>query len=52
LLSEGKTAAAGRPDQVLLPQILSKLYNCPVQVRQSAGRFYLEVHPDAWRELL
>jgi len=52
LMSEGKTAAEGRPDQVLLPQILSKLYNCPVQVRQSAGRFYLEVHPDAWRELL
>jgi len=52
LLSEGKSAAAGRPDQVLTPQILSKLYNCRVQVRQSAGRFYLEVHPDAWRDLL
>jgi iron complex transport system ATP-binding protein len=52
LLSEGKAAAAGAPNQVLTPQILSNLYNCPVQVRQSAGRFYLEVHPDAWRELL
>ena len=52
LLSEGKIAAVGRPDQVLTPSILSKLYNCPVQVRQSAGRFYLEVHPDAWRDLL
>jgi len=52
LLSEGKAAAAGAPDEVLRPQILSRLYNCPVQVRQSAGRFYLEVHPDAWRELL
>jgi len=52
LLSEGKIAAAGHPNQVLTPQILSKLYNCPVQVRPSAGRFYLEVHPDAWRELL
>jgi iron complex transport system ATP-binding protein len=52
LLSEGKAAAAGAPPEVLTPQILSKLYNCPVQVRQSSGRFYLEVHPDAWRELL
>ena len=52
LLSEGKSAAVGAPREVLNPQILSNLYNCPVQVRQSAGRFYLEVHPDAWRELL
>jgi iron complex transport system ATP-binding protein len=52
LLSEGKAAAVGGPGEVLKPEILSKLYNCPVQVRQSAGRFYLEVHPDAWRELL
>jgi iron complex transport system ATP-binding protein len=52
LLSEGKAAAVGEPNQILTPQILSNLYNCPVQVRQSAGRFYLEVHPDAWREVL
>ena len=52
LLSEGKPAAVGAPREVLNPQILSNLYNCPVQVRQSAGRFYLEVHPDAWRELV
>jgi len=52
LLSEGKAAAVGGPDEVLEPEILSRLYNCPVQVRKSAGRFYLEVHPDAWRDLL
>jgi iron complex transport system ATP-binding protein len=52
LLSEGKAAAVGAPGDVLNSQILSNLYNCPVQVRQSAGRFYLEVHPDAWREML
>jgi iron complex transport system ATP-binding protein len=52
LLSEGKAAAVGGPDEVLKPEILSRLYNCPVQVRKSAGRFYLEVHPDAWRDLL
>jgi iron complex transport system ATP-binding protein len=52
LLSEGKPAAAGGPKDVLTPEILSRLYNFPVQVRHSAGRFYLEVHPDAWREML
>jgi len=52
LLSEGKAAAVGAPRDVLNSQILSNLYNCPVQVRQSAGRFYLEIHPDAWREML
>jgi len=52
LLSDGKSAAAGGPDDVLKPEILSDLYACPVQVRKSAGRFYLEVHPDAWREML
>jgi iron complex transport system ATP-binding protein len=52
LLSEGKAAAVGGPKDVLTPEILSRLYNFPVQVRNSAGRFYLEVHPDAWREML
>jgi len=52
LLSEGKSAAVGTPQEVLKPEILSKVYRCPVQVRQSAGRFYLEVHPDAWRGML
>jgi iron complex transport system ATP-binding protein len=52
LLKEGMAAAAGAPRDVLTPPILSNLYNCPVQVRESSGRFYLEVHPDAWRELL
>ncbi len=52
LLSEGKAAAVGASDDVLTAQILSKVYNFPVQVRQSAGRFYLEVHPDAWRGML
>ena len=52
LLSDGRAAASGAPADVLRPEILSPVYNCPVHVRQSAGRFYLEVHPDAWRSLL
>lgn len=52
LLSEGSAAAIGSPDQVLRPEILSKVYGVDVQVSQSGGRFYLQVHPAAWGQLL
>jgi iron complex transport system ATP-binding protein len=52
LLDQGRAAAAGAPDQVLRPEILSRVYNCPVSLRTTAGRYYLEVHPTAWRGLL
>jgi iron complex transport system ATP-binding protein len=51
LLSEGKPAAAGAMDQVLQSEILSKVFRFPVEVRVSGGRYYLEVHPKAWKEL-
>lgn len=52
VLADGSPAASGPPRQVLSPELLSQVYKCPVQVRESAGRFYLEVHPDAWRQLI
>jgi ABC-type hemin transport system ATPase subunit len=52
LLGDGKPAASGTMDEVLRPEILSKTFGFPVEVRQSAGRYYLEVHPSAWKELL
>lgn len=52
VLSEGRAAAVGRPEEVLTSSVLSKVYRCPVEVRRSNGRFYPEVHPEAWRELL
>lgn len=52
LLSDGSVAAEGPPGQVLRSEILSPVYGCPVQVRQVAGRYYAEVHPSAWRELM
>jgi iron complex transport system ATP-binding protein len=52
LLADGKVSAAGTLSQVLTPDILSKAYGFPVTVRESGGRYYLEVHPSAWRELL
>jgi iron complex transport system ATP-binding protein len=52
VLNQGKGVAAGAPSQVLKSEILSEVYNCPVQVRASAGRYYVEVHPQAWKGLV
>jgi iron complex transport system ATP-binding protein len=52
LLSEGKVAARGTPEQVLRADVLSRAYDFEVQVRRSNGRYYAEVHPRAWEQLL
>jgi iron complex transport system ATP-binding protein len=52
LLDGGRAAASGTPDQVLRDEVLSPVYRCPVEVRRREGRFYVEVHPSAWGELL
>ena len=52
VLADGRCAAQGAPADVFQEEILSRVYNCPVQVRRSGGRHYLEVHPSAWEGLL
>jgi iron complex transport system ATP-binding protein len=52
LLSEGSVAASGTPEQVLRAEVLSKVYRCPLEVRRHGGRFYVEVHPSAWEDML
>jgi iron complex transport system ATP-binding protein len=52
LLGDGKPAASGSMEAVLRPEILSRTFGFEVQVRQNGGRYYLEVHPLAWKELL
>lgn len=52
LLSEGRTAAQGTPQEVLRADVLSPVYRCPLEVTQSAGRFYAQVNPGAWSSLL
>ena len=52
LLSEGRVAARGTPDQVIRSDVLEAVYGCPLEVRRSNGRFYVEVHPRAWEGLL
>jgi iron complex transport system ATP-binding protein len=52
LLDNGRVAASGAPDAVLRQEILSRVYGCDLQVSTSGGRFYVQVHPDAWQGLL
>jgi iron complex transport system ATP-binding protein len=51
LLKEGKSAAQGKPADILQSEILSDVYGVKVDVRFAGGRYYLEVHPTAWDEL-
>jgi iron complex transport system ATP-binding protein len=52
LLDQGRAAATGTPADVLRADTLSRVYQCPVSIRTTAGRHYVEVHPEAWRDLL
>jgi iron complex transport system ATP-binding protein len=52
LLDHGSVAAAGAPTTVFDSERLSRVYHCPITVRQSHGRFYAEVKPGSWRHLL
>jgi iron complex transport system ATP-binding protein len=52
LLSQGQVAARGTPEQVLRGDVLSRAYGFEVQARQANGRYYVEVHPRAWEQLL
>jgi iron complex transport system ATP-binding protein len=52
LLGDGRSAATGRPDAVLTNEILSPVYGCPMRVTREAGRYYVQVHPEAWATLL
>jgi len=52
LLNRGKPAAQGTMAQVLRGNVLSRVYGVPVSVRRQGGRYYLQVHPSAWKELL
>lgn len=52
LLDSGAAAASGTPAEVLREEVLSGVYKCPLEVRYSAGRWSVHVHPQAWQALL
>ena len=52
LLRDGRAAACGSMQAVLTAPILSRAYGVAVDVRSKGGRYYPQVHPSAWEELL
>ena len=52
LMKHGKFVDAGEPDRVINPETLSEVYGCKVYVKKSNGRFWLEVLPEAWLDLV
>ncbi|HEX8324506.1 MAG TPA: ATP-binding cassette domain-containing protein [Tepidisphaeraceae bacterium] len=49
LLDEGRVAAAGRPADVLTSERLSAVYGCPVELRETDGRYFLHAVTRGWR---
>lgn len=52
MLREGRIAAAGGPEEVITPESLSALFGCKVFVQRRHGRYWLEVLPEAWVDLV
>ncbi|MDB5354809.1 MAG: ABC-type molybdenum transport system, ATPase component/photorepair protein PhrA [Phycisphaerales bacterium] len=52
LLDNGRAAAMGPPEEVLTPGTLSPVYHCPMEITRLGGRFYAQVHPEAWEGIL
>ncbi len=52
VLQDGRVAAQGEPGEVLRSDLLSEVYQCPLEVVRSEGRYYSRVSPGAWASLL
>jgi iron complex transport system ATP-binding protein len=52
VLSAGHVAASGEPRKTLRADILSRVYGCPLKTRHVGGRWYVQVHSHAWKQLI
>lgn len=52
LMQRGRFVAAGPPKAIITPERLSATFGCKVYVRRVHGRYWLEVLPEAWLDLL
>lgn len=52
LIRDGQIVADGKPDAVITPESLSHVFGCKVFVRKIHGRYWLEVLPEAWLDLI
>lgn len=52
LMRGGRITLSGPPAQVITPENLSATFGCKVFVKRISGRYWLEVLPEAWIDLL
>ena len=52
LMRDGVITASGPPDQVITPESLTETFGCKVFVKKLHGRYWLEVLPEAWMDLV
>jgi iron complex transport system ATP-binding protein len=52
LLRDGRVIASGRPKQIITPESLTETFGCKVFVKRLHGRYWLEVLPEAWLDLV
>lgn len=52
LMKNGNFITSGQPDDVITPELLSEAFGCKVYVRKVHERWWLEVLPEAWLDLV
>ena len=52
LMQGGRFIATGTPDQIITPEKLSEAFGCRVFVERIHGRYWLQVLPEAWMDLV
>jgi iron complex transport system ATP-binding protein len=52
LMRDGRITHAGTPADIITPETLTATFGCKVFVRRLHGRYWLEVLPEAWLELI
>jgi len=51
-MKQGRFVDQGPPDQIFTPEKLTAVFGCPVHVRRIHGRYWPEVLPEAWIDVL
>lgn len=52
LMKGGQIVATGTPEQIITPERLSEAFGCKVFVQRVHGRYWLQVLPEAWVDLV
>lgn len=52
LMRDGKILHQGTPEKIITPETLTQTFGCKVFVRRIHGRYWLEVLPEAWLDLI